>query len=213
MDAHLVSIRVGRSDLDGSGQVEDDGVLLGPVETLIPGLHNGIADLDGKLRLSLGKCLGAVLELPVGLVAAGFSLVDELSDELGVLDGELDGLLFRVSEHGFAEQRGCGVVEMEDDSGGIADRLKRAADEVFSGLREDLDSSTREQLSVNEKVNKPKTHLKPNTLFVTELLVDDASDKVEVGLRGTGEGDFDLFEAAGDELRTKTGELQSLERN
>ena len=135
---HLVGVVVGRRDLDGGGQVEDDGPLLGLVAAGEPGLLDGVAQLDGKVGLGLREGLGRVLELPVGAVAARDGGVDLLAHNLDVLDGEVDRLLLRVAEDLVAEDGRGGVVHVEDDVLGVADALERALDELAARRREDL---------------------------------------------------------------------------
>lgn len=43
-------------------------------------------------------------------------------------------------------------------------------------------------------------YLEPDAFFFTQLLFNEASDKVKVGFTGTGESHFDLLEATGNEL-------------
>lgn len=90
---HLIGIVVGCCNFNGSWQVEDDGVFFAGIDAFEPSVLDGVADLDGELRLGLGEGLGGVFELPLGLVTAGSGFVDELADKLDVLDGEFDGLL------------------------------------------------------------------------------------------------------------------------
>ena len=51
-------MHVGRRDFDGGGQVEDDLVVLGGR----PLRHDGFADLESVVYLSVGETLGRVLK-------------------------------------------------------------------------------------------------------------------------------------------------------
>lgn len=138
MGTHLVGVVVGSGNLDGGGEVEDDGALALLVLAGEPGLLDGVAELDGELGLGLGEGLGRVLELPLSAITASDGLVNELANKLDVLDGEGDGLLLGVLEDLLTEHGGRGIVHVEDDILGVAHRLDGAADELLTSGREDL---------------------------------------------------------------------------
>jgi hypothetical protein len=166
---NLVGKDVGRGQLDGGGQIDDEGVL----NSRAPGLADGIADLDGKVGVGVGEALGAKLKLPVGVGAVGVVL-GQGADELGAADGELEGVLLGVVEDDAAEALAGGEVDVDDGILGAGDGLDGALDQVGAAGGQDLDGHV-----VGDGAGG----------------VDQAAGKVKVGLRGGGEGDFNFLEA------------------
>lgn len=68
----------------------------------------------------------------------GRVLLSELADNLGVVGRELDGLLLRVAEDNRSEERGSGVVEVDDYVLGSRNGSERPVDEVGTGRGQDL---------------------------------------------------------------------------
>jgi hypothetical protein len=105
---------------------------------LEPNVLDGVANLHGKVGLGLSEGLGRVFELKVCAVSLG-GFIDELTDDLDVPDGEIDGLLFGVVEDDGSEQRRGGVVHVEDDPLCSADRVQCTPDEVLASRRKNLE--------------------------------------------------------------------------
>lgn len=83
---HLVGVVVGSGHFDCCRQVEDDGMLFGPVQALKPNILHLVTNLDRKLWLGLSESFRRVFELPVCDVASSFGLVHQLPNQLDVLD-------------------------------------------------------------------------------------------------------------------------------
>jgi len=76
--------------------------------------------------------------LPLSAITSCDRLIYELSYEFDVLDGESDGLFFRVSENLVSEYWCSSVVHVEDDVSGISYTFNRSSDERFTSGRENL---------------------------------------------------------------------------
>ena len=100
------------SDLHSCRKVKDDAIVVGRTCSS-PSRFDGLADLDGEVRFRLGEGLGTVLVSELGPKFSG-ALVGQLADEFRVLDGQFDGLLFRIPEHDLTERRTSGVVHVQD---------------------------------------------------------------------------------------------------
>jgi hypothetical protein len=103
----LVGVHVGHRHLDGGREVEDH--LLARLR--VPGGDHRIAHLAGKIELGGGEGFGAVLEHELGLRLLG----GELLDEHHAVDGKLADFVLAHPEHGLAEHRRGGVVDVHDD--------------------------------------------------------------------------------------------------
>ena len=73
-------MHVGRRDFDGGGQVEDDLVVLGGP----PFSHNGFANLESVVYLSIGETLGRVLKANL----RARNRFNEAFDQASAFDGD-----------------------------------------------------------------------------------------------------------------------------
>ena len=89
-----------RSNLDSCGEVECNPLITQTGFT--PRSLHCLAYLDRKVWLCLRESFRAVLVLELGAILRG-GFVDELSDNFGVPDGKLKGLLFAVAEDDISE--------------------------------------------------------------------------------------------------------------
>ena len=161
---HLVSVDIGRSYLDGRGQIQNDFV----VGRGAPGGGNRVTHLFGKFQLGGGEQFGAVLQNPLGLRVR----LGQLFDQLDRVHGELHHLGLAHVEHHIAKQRRSGVVDMHDHPPRAGHGLKGAADQVLARLGQHLDGD----------------------VLRDQFVVDQFAHEVKVGLRGAGETDLDFFE-------------------
>ena len=165
----LVGVDVGRGDLDRGREVEDDLAL----RRGAPGFGHGVADFLGEIEFGGGEEFRAVFEGDLGFRhRLGLRL-----DELDGIDRHLHHLGLAHVEHGVAEGRAGGVIDVHDGFLGPLERLEGAADEVFAGLGEHLNA-----------------HVVGNV-----AALDEAAHETELGFRGRREGDLDFLEADGAE--------------
>ena len=164
---NLVGVAVRGAGFDGIRQVEDD---FAPRPRL-PDLADGLADLDGKIRLRLGEALRRILENPAAAGVLGGALLQQFGAEAG--DGDDFGPGFLVDL--LALDPGGGVVEMDHGLFHALKRFEGAVDEVFARLYEDLDGDVVRDMAA----------------------FDEQAGEVVFNLRGGGEADFDFLEAAG----------------
>jgi len=136
--------------------------------SLEPSSLDGLANLDSECRLGLSEELGRVLESEVGTVLSPPEtivgqlklskkrsskrrrrergthlrtvLLGESPDDLGVISGELEGLLLGVPEDDGSEERRGSVVEMHDDVLSSGDGGEGSLDEILSSRSEDLEN-------------------------------------------------------------------------
>ena len=92
----LVGINVGRGHFDGGRQVEDDLVL----RRRAPGFGDGVADLQGKIKLGGGEIFRAVLEHPFGC----WIFFAELTHQLDRRNGHFHHFGTTEAENDFAER-------------------------------------------------------------------------------------------------------------
>ncbi len=138
----------------------------------LPGRHDRLADLERVFELGAVEALRRVLEDDLGLRLRG-----ELLAERRRASGELDDPgLVEPEDDATLDGRGR-VVEMDDRARRALDRLERLLDQLRPRLRQDGD----------RRVGR------------NAVLLDEAADEVEVGLRGGGEADLDLLDAEPDE--------------
>ena len=165
----LVGIDVRRRHLDGGGQVQDHLALGGR----LPDGGDRVTDLDGEIELRARKTLRAVLEDPVR-----FRREQRMTAHgFGALDGDVDDAGAVEPEDDPALRRRRRVVQVQDRAPDALQALEGAADQVLAGLRQHL-----------------YRHVVRNA-----LLLDQLTDKVEVGLRGRRKTDLDLLEAEFDQ--------------
>ncbi len=159
----LVRVNIWGGDFYGGGKIEDNGVL----GRSAPRLHDGLADLEGIIDLSIAEALRGILKGDLGLGQLG----EKGADEKGAANGDLlDRLLIEV-EGNFPLDRGGGIVEVDDGFPGTLETLKGPADEVLSGLDENLDGD----------------------VFGNTVFLDEPTGELEFGFAGAGEAHLDLF--------------------
>ena len=136
----------------------------------LPDVHHRVADLDRELHLGAGEDLRRVLvaELDVAQVLLGV-----LHHQLGAAGGERDAFGLVDVEHHAPEQRRGGVVHVDGRCLGADQGLRRALDQVLTGLGQHRDRDVVGDL----------------------VLLDQLADEVEVGLARRGESDLDLLVA------------------
>ena len=124
---------VGHTVFHGSGQVQDDLIFRGGVETL----QHSLADLYRVVHLSAHEGLRGVFKAEV------HALPDEglghLIDQVSGVSGDFGDAVSVHMEYHLALEGGGGVIEVEDDVLGAADGLKGFFDQVFTGLDQHLD--------------------------------------------------------------------------
>ena len=123
----LVGVDVGCRHLDGSGQVEDDGVILGR----LPGSLDGLADLEDKVWVGVGEGLGGELVGPFCALLLGVVLGDA-AGVFGAFYGEGLGLFVVHVEDNLLEARAGGQVQVENGLFGALERVDGAADELLA---------------------------------------------------------------------------------
>ena len=161
-----IGIHIRGRHFHGGGEVQNHL----PVGRRLPHVGHRIADLEGEFQFGAGVGLGGVLEVNLGLA---LHLVREFLAQLSSVDRNIgDASLVETEDHATLKGRRR-VVEMNDRLLGAADRFERALDQRLPGLREHL----------NDHVVRD------------EVLLDDLSHEIEIGLRGRREADFDLLVA------------------
>jgi hypothetical protein len=164
-----VGVDVGRSHLDRGGQV-DDHLAVG---RRLEDLDHLVADVDRELQLGPGVRLGRVLVVDLG---AGHGLLVLLAQPCA-LERDVDDALLVGTEHDVALQDAGRVVQVHDGLLGPGDRLVRALDQVLASLGQHLDGD----------------------VLRDQVLVDELTDEVEVGLARRREPDLDLLVPHADE--------------
>src|SRR5882724_3673612 len=91
---------IGCSNFDCCGEIKDNAIL--SCSGFAPCGLDGIADHHGKLWLSLGKGLRAVLILELCAIFGG-TFLGQFADEFCMSDGKFNCLLFCVAEYDVAE--------------------------------------------------------------------------------------------------------------
>ena len=160
-----IAVDVRRVALDRGGQVEDQRL----VGCGLDDLHDGLADADGELRLGEGEALGGVL---VADLCAPHRLLELAAQPRGV-HGDVDDAVHVESEHDVALQRVGRVVEVHDRPRSALQALVRALDQFGSALHQHLDLD----------------------VVGDQVLFDELTDEVEIGLARCWEADLDLLEA------------------
>ena len=163
----LVGVDVRRGHFHRGREIEDD-LAFGRGA---PGFGHGITHLKGKIELGGGKGFRAVLEHELGF-RLGFG---KRLDELDGIHRHLHHLRLAHAEHVLAEGFGGGVIDVNDGALDTLERLEGAANEVFARLGEHLDGD----------------------VIGDVIAFDQATYKIELGLRGGRKGHFDFLEADG----------------
>ena len=164
-----VGVHVGRRHLDRRRQVDDRLAVGGR----LPHVVDRVADLDRIVELGAGVGLRRVLE---PYVRPGHGLRQLEAQPRSVHRDRGDALPVE-SEHDAALQGRRRVVEVHDDLVATTDRLVRPLDQLGPGLREDLDRH----------------------VIGDQVLLDELTHEVEVGLRRRREADLDLLVAHADQ--------------
>src|SRR4051794_33250559 len=165
----LVGVDRGLGHLDGGRQVDDRR----PVDRGLPDVVDGVADLDGEVELGAGERLGGVLEADLGVAGD----LGQLAHQLGAVDGDVDDPGAVGVEDDAALQRAGRVIQVHDRLPGALQGLVGALDQLVAGLREHLDRD----------------------VVGDQVVFDQLTDEVEVGLAGGGEADLDLLVAHPDQ--------------
>ena len=161
----LVGEHVRGRTLDGGGQVEDD---LAPLARL-PHVHDGLTHLEGEVQLRIHENLRGVLEAENRLVAQALL---RLRDDLARTElGQLDRLRLVRVEHNLPEHGRRRVVEVNGGAREAHHGLDRALDQLGARLGEHRDRH----------------------VLGHRVVLDEGAHEVVVGLRGSGETDFDLL--------------------
>src|SRR5690606_21428075 len=160
-----VRVHVGRGHLHGGGQVDDDLA----VRSGLPHVQYRVAHLGRVLQFGPGEGLRAVFVEDAGVRQRLFKLLAQH----GTVSGDVHDLVLAGTEHHVALQDGRGVVQMDDGVGGTAQGLVGALNEVLTRLGQDLDGDVRRDAAV----------------------LNEAPDKVKVGLTRTGEANLNLLVA------------------
>jgi hypothetical protein len=177
-----------RADLDCRRQIEDDALVMARTR-MSPSLLHSVAELDRKVGLGLRECLWAVL-VSESTARSGSYLVRQLADEFGVMHRQLNRLLLGIAEDHFAEERRCGVIHVDDDVFATLNRLNGSPDEIFPRRSEHL-----KRTSSYARMGVTHTHLQPHIVW-NKTLFNQRSNKVEVGVAGSGVGHLDLLDPA-----------------
>jgi hypothetical protein len=156
--------------LHGGRQVDDHLVLRRGREDVA----DRITDLLGVVELGAGEALGRVLEDPFGVRVPRRVLLDPLRALHGDL---LHPVAIEAEDHAPLRGRG-GVVEVHDRTFGARQRFEGALDEFLASLNQ---------------------HLRRDVVG-DQVLVDQATHEVEVGLRGRRKADLDLLVAELDQV-------------
>jgi len=133
--AHLIGVVIWGCNFHGRRQVEDDAIVT--CASLTPSSLDGFTNLKRKLGLCLSECLWTILVSKSSTVLCG-TLFRQLSDKLSVLNGEVDGLFFRVAKYNITEGRRCSIVHMEDGEFCTCNGVDCTSDQVLPGRSEDL---------------------------------------------------------------------------
>ena len=174
-------------NLDGSRKVENDLVqMIRPSSTPCP--FDSVTQFDRKLGFCLRKRFWAVL-VPELCTVFSRALISQFANDLGVLDGELEGLLFGVLEDDVTKQRARGVVHVDDSMFAARDCVDRPLDQVFAGRCKDLAA-----LSSTGLVRLHATHLDPDVVRDLVLL-DESAYEAELCVAGRRICDLDFLEA------------------
>ena len=147
----------------------DDHLLLGRRP---PRRCRRLADLERIVELGAVEALGRVLEDDLGVGLRG-----ELLAEDRAADGEVGDAVLVEPEDDAALRLGGRVVEVDDRAARALDRLVGALDQLGPRLREHGD----------------------RRVVRDQVLLDEAADELEVGLRRRREADLDLLHAERDE--------------
>src|SRR3954471_2771743 len=165
----LVGVDRGLGHLHRRRQVDDRR----PLDGGLPDVGDRVAHLDGEVELGAGEGLGGVLEPDVGVA----HVLGQLVDQLGAVDGDVDDA-GPVGVEDDPPLQGAGrVVEVDDRVVGAPQRLEGALDQLVTGLGEDLDRD----------------------VVRDQVLLDQLTDEVEIGLTGRREADLDLLVAHADQ--------------
>ncbi|MCY1522052.1 hypothetical protein D9M68_568970 [compost metagenome] len=160
----LVRVHVRRGGFDGGGQVQHHLAF----RRGLPDVGHGVGDFQREFGFGRAEDFGRVLVAPLGFRVLGHVLLHEACASRGdVLD-----FVLAHAEHDLAERRGAGVVQVDDGLLGAGGGFHRAADQVFTRLRQHDDGD----------------------VVGDALFVDELADEVEIGLRGGREANFDLLE-------------------
>jgi hypothetical protein len=122
----------------------------------------------------------------------GRMLIRQLSDELRVSDGKLDGLLLGVSKNDLAKTRTRRIVHMEDRTLGTCKRLNGASDQVLPSRGKNLCSTCLQRRLEWQRIG---TNLEPNITRNFPRLYK-TTDKCEIRVTSSRVCDFDFFYAA-----------------
>ena len=160
-----ITVNIGGVALDRGGQVEDDRPFGGGLDDL----HHCMTDVEGELwfgeREALGRVLVADLTRAHGLL--------ELSSHLCRVHGDVDDAALVQIEHHLALQRIGAVVEVHDRLVHSLQTLVGALEQLLATLHQHLDGD----------------------VFGNQVLVDQLTHKIEIGLAGGWKADFDLLES------------------
>ena len=165
-----VGVEIRRVHLDRRREVQDQR----PIGRRIDDLDHRVADLERVVELGAGEALGRVLVVELGRRRHRL----EGQTECGRVGRDLLDTGLVESEDDPSLQGRDRVVEVNDGAARPDDRFVRAADEVLAALGEDLDRD----------------------ILRDQVVFDDVTNEVEVGLRGRRESDLDLLETHLDEL-------------
>ncbi len=161
----LIGIDVGRRVLNRRGKI-DDGLVLWRG---LPDIEHRLADLQRVVQFGPGKTLRRILEDPL---RSGIRCGDLLEHPCAVDSDLLHALAIQLEDH-LALQRRCRVIKMNDRARRALQSLKSPMDQVFARLCQHLHG-----------------HIRRDAALLNQLAA-----KIEVGLRGGGKSDLDLFEA------------------
>lgn len=100
------------SDFHSSREVEDDTVVMSWSRSPPSRLHS-FADLNSKVRFCLGESFRTILVSKLRSGSSG-TFVGQPTNDFRVLDGQFDGLFFRVPEHDLSESRASGVIHVQN---------------------------------------------------------------------------------------------------
>lgn len=177
-----VGIDVRRGHLDGSGKVNNQLALRRGLKRV----GNGVANIDGIVELGASVRFRRVLVVDLR-VGGDFLSVFEAPESTLDRDG-LDTFTVLLEDDTALQGRGR-VVDVDNGLLAALQRLERALDERFTALETGCETSQITHRSIKANLNEDLD----NNVVRNEVLVDEHPHKVELGLTGRREADFDFL--------------------
>ena len=135
---HKVGIVIRRTNFNRRWQIEYDTLVSGT--SLSPSGFDRLTYSDREVGLGLGESFGTVFVLKYRPVL-GRSFLCQLSDDLGVLNSEVNSLVLGVPEDNFSETGTRGIVHVKDSTLGTRKGINCASDQVLPSRSKDLCST------------------------------------------------------------------------